>query len=160
EGKKKTLTALAVVSFVTGTSPSSGENNQADDPTQGADLVKRNSQMVTFGHLPASVPGLSIFVEEGRADIMRLPSLTEIEIASQNPPHWNLSGNVLQQAQIPRASNACAVKADSMGTRIVVNGRAYRLAGESGGPVHNLSIANGVVMVNGKKLEPLAGADM
>src|SRR5205823_11000460 len=88
----------------------------------------------------------------------RVPGARSISASSNCPSHWNITGNVIRQVGMSTAQKGVTLRADGMGAQVTLNGQVYQLPQGSDGSIHSLKVENGVVTINGQKLQPLAGS--
>jgi len=115
---------------------------------------------VQFATIGKSTTDLVLSVESAQVTVRRQPDAEDILLASNCPGHWNVSGSVIRQAGLSTTQKGVSMKAGGFGANIVLNGKVYPLSRGPDGAIRNLQVKDGVVTVNGRQLEPLAGSDV
>ncbi|MBX9879383.1 MAG: DUF2807 domain-containing protein [Candidatus Obscuribacterales bacterium] len=113
---------------------------------------------VTFAQISMDAPEIILAVEGVNATIKRVPKLSQINVSSNCPGHWNCTRNVIRQVAALNMPKGVAIRADSAGGVALVNGKVYGLP-SSGGQIKGLKIENGQVIINGQPMQPLQGSD-
>lgn len=128
--------------------------------TSGTDLSGPGTAApVEFAQIPVSSTELRIAVESVKLKIRHVAAGQEIELASNCPAHWNVTGRTITQVGFSTAQKGVSLRADAAGAQVSVNGRIYRLPTGSDGSIHSLKVENGSVIINGQKLDPMPGSD-
>lgn len=114
---------------------------------------------VGFAQISTSSPEVALSVESAHVKIRRVPAQQDIVVLSNCPKHWNVTGGVIRQVALSTTQKGVQLRADAAGAHVVVNGRVYQLPRDSDGAIRSLKVENGVVLINGRALEPLPGSD-
>jgi len=115
--------------------------------------------LVPFAEVASNAPELVLALESVKLSVRRVAGAQAISIASNCPAHWNVSGNVVRQVGFSTTQKGVSLRADSTGAIAIVNGRIYQLPREADGSLRSIQMKDGEVVINGRKLEPLAGSD-
>lgn len=115
---------------------------------------------VSFASVDPAALELVLSVESANVSIKRRAGTDAISVSSNCPGHWNVTRNVIRQAGLSTTQKGVSLKADASGAHMLVNGRIYQLPRDADGAVRSLKVKDGVVTVNGRKLEPLPGSDV
>lgn len=137
--------------------------SQSDDQLKGPVVVPEQNNALppgvsTIAHMPATAKDVGVIAEDANVKVVRDAHAGDIQIASNCPRHWNVSGSVIRQAGFAHPKRGASMRADALGSRAVVNGKVYLLP--SGGIRGPLSMNQNGVTLNGQKVEPLAGVDL
>jgi hypothetical protein len=111
-----------------------------------------------FGQIDGTAPRIVLTVEDTSVKIRRAPGISFITTTSNCPSHWNVQGNVIRQVVQSQPQKGVTLRAGSGGANITLNGQLYAIPQGVDGGIHSLKVENGVVTINGKKVEPLAGS--
>lgn len=124
-------------------------------------INEASSSTVSFAKIPGSAQEIGLSVESAvKVHVKRSAGIGEINVSSNCPGHWNVSGNVVTQVAMSSTSKGVSVRADAAGAKAIVNGHIYQLPRDANGAVHSLKIENGQVIINGQKLDPMPGSDV
>jgi hypothetical protein len=134
-------------------------NPQVGTP-QADSLNSSSSSTVSFAKIPASAEEIVLSVETVKVSLKRVPGAKEMNVASNCPGHWNVSGNVIRQVAFSSTAKGVSIRADATGAQAMVNGKIYQLPRDSDGAVRSLKIESGQVVINGRKLDPIPGSDV
>jgi hypothetical protein len=123
-----------------------------------ADKLFTPPDFVTFAQIANDAPEIILAVEGVNATIKRVPKISQINVASNCPSHWNCTRNVIRQVAALNMPKGVAIRADSAGGVALVGGKVYALP-SSGGQIKGLKIENGQVIINGQSVQPIPGSD-
>jgi hypothetical protein len=117
-----------------------------------------NPSGTKFGQIDSSAPAIILTVEDTRVKIRRSADVQNIITTSSCPSHWSVKGNAIRQVVQSQPQKGVTLRAGAGGAQITLNGQLYQVPQGADGGIHSLKVENGVVTINGKKLEPLSGS--
>lgn len=115
--------------------------------------------LVPFAQIAKTAPNVELWLENVKVAIHHVPAEQDISVSSNCPAHWLVRGNTVKQVALSTTQKGVSLRADGQGGQITLNGRIYQLPRGSDGSIKNLMVENGMVIINGQKLEPLSGSD-
>jgi hypothetical protein len=153
------LLVWALLVAVCGAQSALSSNVEAPQLKSETVMKKESGSPVNFAQIAGTSQNLSAQAESGKVVIKHLPGITSINLKSNCPAHWNVTSGVIRQVATSGTQKGVSLRADGMGAQVTVGGRIYQLPRGEDGAIRNLKVENGVVLINGKKLEPLPGSD-